>query len=214
MNIFDPRPGSPIPCLDTFHGGQAFSEPETRAVRDFVMSKRHRLQGYLAFHSFGNKILYPWGYTNNPTNDVEELRRFADVAKSAISTSFAQSRSFNWLFSEEQIARYDVAQVSHKANKPEKSQSSNTVRNSLRMIFFGDVDDMAAQTEGEYEYGQNINYRATGNSYDWARGGAGITYVLVFELPGGVYGFILPPRFIRPVRSQMKRDWDVTSLCL
>ena len=74
------------------------------------------------------------------------------------------------------------------------------------MIFFGDVDDMAAQTEGEYEYGQNINYRATGNSYDWARGGAGIKYVLVFELPGGVYGFILPPRFIRPVRSQIKRD--------
>ena len=174
------------------------------------MSKRHRLQGYLAFHSFGNKILYPWGYTNNPTNDVEELRRFADVAKSAISTSFAQSRSFNWLFSEDQISRYDVAQVSHKANKPEESQSSNTARNSSRMIFFGDV----AQTEGEYEYGQNIIYRATGNSYDWARGGAGIKYVLVFELPGGVYGFILPPRFIRPVRSQMKRDWDVTSLCL
>ena len=48
------------------------------------------------------------------------------------------------------------------------------------MIFFGDV----AQTEGEYEYGQNINYRATGNSYDWARGGAGIKYVLVFGLPG------------------------------
>ena len=43
VNIFDPRPASPIPCLDTYHGGHAFSEPETRAVRDFVMSKRHRL---------------------------------------------------------------------------------------------------------------------------------------------------------------------------
>lgn len=212
VNIFDPRPASPIPCLDTFHGGQAFSEPETRAVRDFVMSKRHRLQGYLAFHSFGNKILYPWGYTNNPTNDVEELRSFADVAKSAISTSFAQSRSFNWLFSEDQIARYDVAQVSHRANNPEKkpSQSSNTVRNSLRRIFFGDVDDTAAQTEAEYEYGQpqNIIYRVTGGSDDWARGGAGIKYVLLFELPGGVYGFMLPPRFIRPVASSIMSSVD------
>ena len=207
VNIFDPRPASPIPCLDTFHGGQAFSEPETRAVRDFVMSKRHRLQGYLAFHSFGNKILYPWGYTNNPTDDVEDLRSLADVAKRAISTSFAQSRSFNWLFSEDQIARYDVAQVSHRENKPEKrpSQSSNSVRNSLRRIIFGDVDDTAAQTEAEYEYGQpqNIIYRVTGGSDDWARGGAGIKNVLLFELPGGVYGFMLPPRFIRPVRSQM-----------
>ena len=206
-SFFRPQPGSPIPCVDTFHGDRAFSEPETSAVRDFVMSKRHRLHAYLAFHSFGNKILYPWGYTNNPTNDVEELRGFAEVAKSAISTSFAQSRSFNWLFSEDQVARYDVAQVSHRENKPEKkpSQSSNTVRNSLRRIIFGDVDDTAAQTEAEYEYGQpqNIIYRVTGGSDDWARGGAGIKWVLLFELPGGVYGFMLPPRFIRPVRIKI-----------
>ena len=43
-------------------------------------------------------------------------------------------------------------------------------------------------------------YRVTGGSDDWARGGAGIKWVLLFELPGGVYGFMLPPRFIRPVR--------------
>ena len=144
VNIFDPRPASPIPCLDTYHGGRAFSEPETRAVRDFVMSKRHRLQGYLAFHSFGNKILYPWGYTNNPTDDVQELRGFAEVAKSAISTSFAQSRSYNWLFSEDEIARYSVAQVSQRESPPKKQQSSNTLRNSLRRIILGEgIDNQA-----------------------------------------------------------------------
>ena len=144
VNIFDPRPASPIPCLDTYHGGRAFSEPETRAVRDFVMSKRHRLQGYLAFHSFGNKILYPWGYTNNPTDDVQELRGFAEVAKSAISTSFAQSRSYNWLFSEDEIARYSVAQVSQRESPPKKQQSANTIRNSLRRIILGEgIDNQA-----------------------------------------------------------------------
>ena len=46
---------------------------------------------------------------------------------------------------------------------------------------------------------QNIIYRVTGGSDDWARGAAGIKWVLLFELPGGVYGFMLPPRFIQPV---------------
>ena len=140
VNIFDPRPASPIPCLDTFHGGQAFSEPETRAVRDFVMSKRHRLHAYLAFHSFGNKILYPWGYTDTPTDDVEDLRGLAEVARSAISNSFAESRNFvDGQFSDDLIARYDVSQISHgEENEAERPPSQN----SLSRIT---LDDIAAQ---------------------------------------------------------------------
>ena len=57
------------------------------------------------------------------------------------------------------------------------------------------------QAEAEYESQASVrNYRVTGGSDDWARGEAGIKWVLVFELPGGVYNFMLPPRFIRPVR--------------
>merc|ERR1719422_1646349 len=120
VNIFDPRPASPIPCLDTYHGGRAFSEPETRAVRDFVMSKRHRLSGYLAFHSFGNKILYPWGYTSNPTDDVQDLRGFAKIAKNAISNSFAQRRSFtDFFFSDASIEKYSIAQLSLREDDPQ-----------------------------------------------------------------------------------------------
>ena len=182
VNIFDPRPASPIPCLDTYHGGQAFSEPETRAVRDFVMSKRHRLHGYLAFHSFGNKILYPWGYTSQTTDDVQDLRTFAKVAKRAISNSFAQKRSFtDFLFSDASIEKYSVAQMSLRENpKPPKkipAKQQPTVWNSLRRTIFGNaVDNEISQTDAEYEYGQpqNIIYRVTGGSDDWARGGAGI----------------------------------------
>merc|ERR1719348_69848 len=84
MFDFDQRPGSPFPCLDTYHGPNAFSEPESKAVRDFVMSKKHRLASYLAFHSFGNKILYPWGYTKKKTSDWRDLRNFALMANNAI----------------------------------------------------------------------------------------------------------------------------------
>ena len=186
VSIFDPRPASPIPCLDTYHGGGAFSEPETRAVRDFVMSKRHRLHGYLAFHSFGNKILYPWGYTSRTTDDVDDLTNFAKVAKSAISNSFAQKRSFtDFLFSDASIEKYSVAQMSLRDNppapkkKPSKQSLTPSFGNSLRRIIFGGndvVDNQISQTDAEYEYGQpqNIIYRVTGGSDDWARGGAGI----------------------------------------
>ena len=82
VNILDPRPASPLPCLDTYHGPNAFSEPETKAVRwggsaeaeevwkyfvprDFVMSKRHRLTSYIAFHRY--KIAR---YQMSPSTDV------------------------------------------------------------------------------------------------------------------------------------------------
>ena len=82
VSILDPRPASPLPCLDTYHGPNAFSEPETKAVRwggsaeaeeiwkyfvprDFVMSKRHRLTSYIAFHRY--KIAR---YQKSPSTDV------------------------------------------------------------------------------------------------------------------------------------------------
>ena len=238
LSIFDPRPASPIPCLDTFHGSGPFSEPETRAVRDFVMSKKHRLEGYLAFHSFGNKILYPWGYTNRETNDAQDLKNFAQVAKDAIDNSFAQSRSFSDFFSGPTIGKYSVGQQSRRDSVPTKKPPT-TIRNTLRRVIFGDdIDNEISQTDAvrfarnpkfdcfywyffclqSYEYGQpqDIIYRVTGGSDDWARGGAGIKWeiifssqfsnsgltcrwVLLFELPGGIFGFMLPSRFIKPV---------------
>ena len=147
VSIFDPRPASPIPCLDTFHGTSAFSEPETRAVRDFVMSKRHRLEGYLAFHSFGNKILYPWGYTRKEANDVKDLKQFAQVAKDAIDKNFAQSRSFSDLFfADPSVVQYTVAQLSRRESV--QGNPPKTIRNSLRRIIFGDeIDNEISQTD-------------------------------------------------------------------
>ena len=36
--IFKPVSGTSLMCLDTYMGSQPFSEPETRAVRDFLIS--------------------------------------------------------------------------------------------------------------------------------------------------------------------------------
>jgi carboxypeptidase T len=41
-------------------GPSAFSEPETRAIRDYVAAQKN-ITVLLSFHTFSQLILYPWG---------------------------------------------------------------------------------------------------------------------------------------------------------
>ena len=66
---------SPEPCNLTYRGTQPFSEPETQAVRDLVEQERFDL--LLSLHSYGDEVLYPWGYTYHPAPDAENLHRIA-----------------------------------------------------------------------------------------------------------------------------------------
>lgn len=51
-------------CHDTYRGGQAFSEPETKVIRDIMESIKSSCVFYLTIHSYGNYLLYPWGFTS------------------------------------------------------------------------------------------------------------------------------------------------------
>ena len=55
---------SHVPVDETYVGPRAFSEPETRAVRNLVA--RELFGGVLTYHSYSQLILYPWGYTSEP----------------------------------------------------------------------------------------------------------------------------------------------------
>lgn len=58
----DDQGSSPDPNEETYRGASAFSEPETQNIRDFCNSHEFRL--CLNYHSYANKLLYPWGYTD------------------------------------------------------------------------------------------------------------------------------------------------------
>jgi len=51
----------------TYHGSSAFSTPEARAMRDFMASRRvggrQQLKTAITFHTAGEEILWPYGYT-------------------------------------------------------------------------------------------------------------------------------------------------------
>jgi len=71
-------------CKETFRGKTAFSEPETQAMRDFLLDEPADFKLYLTFHSYGQYILYPWGYDKVDTRDTRELKRVGDVTGRAL----------------------------------------------------------------------------------------------------------------------------------
>jgi hypothetical protein len=66
---------------ETYRGTAAFSEPESQAVRDFMLSLP-RVAGYIDYHSYAQLILEPWGYTTTPTQDATYLSSIGAQMKS------------------------------------------------------------------------------------------------------------------------------------
>jgi carboxypeptidase T len=56
----DDSGSSPDPGSDVYRGASAFSEPETQAMRDLCIARQFRMA--LNYHTFGNLLIYPWGY--------------------------------------------------------------------------------------------------------------------------------------------------------
>ncbi len=72
---YDNKGSSPEPGSAVYRGPAAFSEPETRAVRDFFLQKS--FQAMISYHSYSQVILYPWGYTVTPSTKDSLLRQIA-----------------------------------------------------------------------------------------------------------------------------------------
>jgi murein tripeptide amidase MpaA len=65
-------PGSSAdPWSEIYRGTAPFSEPETRAIRNLALS--HEFRAIMTYHSYGQLILYPWGYTHDPSPDDQLL---------------------------------------------------------------------------------------------------------------------------------------------
>jgi murein tripeptide amidase MpaA len=64
------------PCLDTFVGAGAFSEPETQNVK--YLCDTYRIDVFVDVHSYSELILYPWGHA--PTQTTDPSQRFTSLA--------------------------------------------------------------------------------------------------------------------------------------
>ncbi|XP_072767309.1 LOW QUALITY PROTEIN: carboxypeptidase B [Anoplolepis gracilipes] len=71
-------------CRDTYSGTKPFSEPETDAIRNFFEISSANFKAYLSFHSYGQYILYPWGYDKRLPPDYVELDKVGRTAATAM----------------------------------------------------------------------------------------------------------------------------------
>ncbi len=72
---YDNIGSSPYPWDETYRGKSAFSEPETQAVANLTVT--HDFVFSISYHSYGEVMVYPWGYKNLDTPDD---KLFTDVA--------------------------------------------------------------------------------------------------------------------------------------
>ncbi|CAL4088000.1 unnamed protein product [Meganyctiphanes norvegica] len=69
---------SKSPCSEVYQGLSAFSEPETQALRD-AMKKVGDIDLVLSLHSYGQVLMYPWGWTADPAPDTEAMKKMGDI---------------------------------------------------------------------------------------------------------------------------------------
>ncbi len=112
---------SPSPLSETYRGPSAFSEPETRAVRDLFL--RRDFRAVVSYHSFSQTILYPWGYADVPTDRDGLLReiglnmagliaavngRAYVCGRSAASLYLTNGDTTDWTFAVSGIPSYTI----------------------------------------------------------------------------------------------------------
>lgn len=74
------------PCSLIYCGKSAFSEKETQAFRDYILSIKDSLGAYVGFHSFSQLLMYPYGYSSNLPKSNDKLKKLATLAQQAIKS--------------------------------------------------------------------------------------------------------------------------------
>ncbi|KAL1501713.1 hypothetical protein ABEB36_006994 [Hypothenemus hampei] len=95
-------------CTEIYAGPEAFSEPETQALRNWFLNNTElNIKLYLTFHSYGEMMLYPWGYARVLPENFEELHRVGELAANAIGQ--ATRINSNYLVNSSAILLYPAA---------------------------------------------------------------------------------------------------------
>ena len=90
---------------ETYRGPNAFSEPETQTVRDFIVSRNFVTHN--SYHSVMGVVLFPWGYTATPPPDIdtynalaEEMTRLNGYPYGSVAAmlDIASGGTFDWTY--------------------------------------------------------------------------------------------------------------------
>jgi hypothetical protein len=87
---------SSSPSSLTYHGSKAFSAPETRVMRDFINSRvidgRQQITAAITFHTAGEQVLWPYGYTS--TDVPADMTKDDQAALAALGRRMASKNGY------------------------------------------------------------------------------------------------------------------------
>ncbi|XP_050622163.1 carboxypeptidase B2 isoform X1 [Macaca thibetana thibetana] len=75
---------SSFSCSETYCGLYPESEPEAKAVANFLRRNINHIKAYISMHSYSQHIVFPYSYTRSKSKDHEELSLVASEAVRAI----------------------------------------------------------------------------------------------------------------------------------
>jgi hypothetical protein len=119
---------SNVPCEETYRGPTAHSEPETQAVENFVQSLFLDQRGpgesdaapitttgvLITLHSYGNLVLWPWGWTSTAAPNSTQLQKFGQklaafngyTPQQAVGLYPTSGTTDDWAYGELGLASY------------------------------------------------------------------------------------------------------------
>jgi len=160
---------------ETYRGASAFSAPETRVVRDFVLSRRiggvQQIKTGIDFHTYSELILWPYGYTTadtTPTMSADVRNTFATLGQNMATTNsytpeqasdlyIADGAIDDWLWGDQGIFGYTFEMYPRTSSPgfypPDESIVAQTTRNReavLRLLEISDCPYKAIGKESQY----------------------------------------------------------------
>lgn len=71
-------------CVETFAGPEPASEYETQALTKFITEYAGDIKMYLAFHSYGQYFMFPYGYTTAHVPEYDGLVSHSNLEHNCI----------------------------------------------------------------------------------------------------------------------------------
>ncbi len=165
---------SGTPSAWNYRGPSAFSTPEARAVRDFVLSRVvdgvQQIRTHVTLHTNGELILWPYGYTyTNVPHDMtaDDHATFVAMGRAMARTNgyTAQQSSdlyptdgdeIDWMYGRQHIFSftfelYPTEQVSSHADHepPDEVIATQTARNRAALLYLIDMADCPYRAIGK-----------------------------------------------------------------
>lgn len=76
--------GINMTCTEAYPGLKALSEVESLSLSRVLTENQDRIKMYISLHSYGSKIIIPYGYTDKRTENHDKLMAIAQLGTNAI----------------------------------------------------------------------------------------------------------------------------------